>query len=641
MLKIKRLNSVGASHLLIPLVVIGIIASVGSYIIFKSSASINGTYDINKVSVQLGPEEYVAGPTNAMDAPYTTFKDNRGRWYGLTANSSSYVLPLEEKTMLPSNPIAHSNKDIPKHQVILEPDTTDHFVEDPKHPDACGAWMLSIQKDKKDDQHWYGWYHSEHNCLREKNTDMKGNTRTHMELAFAESFDAGNHWQKGNKEYAYPNNRILTADANKDPVTGVILKDNLDTDDNGGARFIRIGDYFYAFYQSSSVQDYERANGEVVKDAQGRPVVSKNRKLHLARSKVSEMGKPGSWWKWYCSNPNDRATCGYTEPGIGGKSTKLTNSNELVGVNPDGTQDKTWKSKYVLNDRYISYNRYLNRYIAFTNEDGGFRLLASEGDDFTNWKSKSDVTTVKPSSEDDFTVDNWSRSKSNPSLCPDSSVGSDGENIEQTGQQDDDAQNPAAKKAECKQQLGYNSIIGINGDSDHSGQTFYMYYVKHFPGQKTSDGYILRRKITFVANDATTRSTRTELSLYMDAKGNQRITSELPEPWLGYTRKSKIGYVLSAPAQGYEPLFECKKPNGTYYTLRLAGAHDYTMPVPADPPTKCNATDKLIRRVGWISPVKTAEATEAIFDVSSVDGKAKRGTPIGYGLPKLDKVSTE
>jgi hypothetical protein len=277
------------------------------------------------------------------------------------------------------------------------------------------------------------------------------------------------------------------------------------------------------------------------------------------------------------------------------------------------------------------------------NVKGGFSLLASEGDDFLNWKAKSELIMPMPSSTDDFTVNNWSQTKEDPTLC--TAPASADEVSGQGGDSEQEGSNPAGRRqADCKQMYGYNSIIGIKGDSEKSGQTFYMYYNKHFPGQGFSDGYIIRLKVTLIASDSAAQTTRTELTLYQNKKGNQRITSELPEPWLGYERKARVGFVLSAPAPGYEPLFECKKANGDYYTMRLTGASDYTMPVPGDPPTLCKAgkADKLVRRIGWVAPHRIdGVATEPIYDVSSADGKSKRSAPIGYALPAIPRAPKE
>jgi hypothetical protein len=569
-IKIKKLNSAGISHLLVPVLAIGLVAAAGSYMVFRSHANIDGTFDVNKIQVQLGPEEYVAGPTNALDTPYFTEKDQKGRSYGFAGNSDSFVIPLEEKSLLPTSPIPHDKTTIPKYQTILAADTAGSRVgEDPNHLDTCGAWILgSIYTDPKNANHWIGWYHAERNCVR---GDLDGGDRTHMTIAYAESFDIGKHWTKPQ----YPNNRVITADA---ALEGTPAKN-----DTGNGRVIKIkdaeGEFYYMFYQANSAQDSNTG-----------------RSIHLARSKVSDLGRPGTWKKWYCTDPKVRSTCSFSQPGVGGKSTKLTNSDTFTDA---------WKNKVVLKDQYVTYNRYLNRYIAFGNDSGSFRFIASEGNDFKDWTSQAGLIKPMPTTPEDQTVDNWDRCSKLPA------------------------------GTECKQLYGYNSIIGVKGDSDSSGQRFYIYYLKQFPGQGFGDGYIMRTKVTLIAGTATPTPARTELSLYLDKKGNQRITSELPEPWLGYQRKSKVGYVLSNPAPGYEPIFECKKPDGTYYTMRLAGASDYTMPVPSGTPTKCNAKDKLIRRIGWVSPRRTSEATEPIYDVSTVDGKAKRGSAIGYALPAI------
>lgn len=553
---------------LVPVLAICLIAGVGSYFVFKSSASVDGKYDINKIAVQLGPEEYVAGPTDAHDTTYFTERDDKGRWYGFTGNGTSFVIPLNEKNMLPESPLQRDKKDIPKHRVILDADTAaPRNVDDPKHPDTCGAWIIgAVYKNPKKSGHWIGWYHGERNCLR---GNLTGGDRTHMTMGYAESFDSGKTWKKT----GYPNNRIITADR--------ALENNGALNDTGNGRVIQIGDYFYMFYQSNSAQE----------------ATATGRKIHIARSKVSDLGRPGTWKKWYCTDINKKSTCSFNQPGVGGKSTRLANE--------DG--------KNVLKDQYVTWNRYLNRYIAFGNEKGSFRLLASEGDDFLNWTSKQELIQPIPTSMDDFTVDNWNKDAT-PAKCY---------NKDRT------------KVAECKQLYGYNSIIGMQGNSDGSGKNFYIYYLKHYAGQGFGDGYILRRKVTLQGGTATTMTARTELALYKDAKGRQRITSELPEPWLGYVRKSTIGYVLSNPAPGYQPLFECKKPDGSYYAKRIKTTEPYGVPVPGDPPTKCSATDKLIRRIGWVSPVRTSEATEAIYDVSGSSALTQRGAPLGYILKGL------
>lgn len=586
--------------------------------VFRSSASINGKMDINKVSFTLGEEELVADASSlvALDRQKSTngesgsiydnsyfIEKEQGKYYGFLANVNSYAFKLNDQGL----PIIPSTLDGLEKRVKLESDKRPSKNDPARakfdreearglHPDRCGAWLLSaIHENPNNPKHWIAWYHGEDGCDYD-------NRKTHMTLAYTESFDEGKTWKKPN----YPHNRVITADPRLE--TESVAGEKVKVDDAGGGRTLRIDDHYYMFFRASGKVKTTK-NGQIVEQ-----II--NDRIHVARSKVSDLGKPGTWKKWYCPDTANRSTCKYSEPGIGGKSTPIS-------VNPPGkgvTSDTLPPS-----GRFITYNRHLNRYITMQAHGCGFRLHASNGEDFLTWKEKTEalypaVTSVDENKDcKDYTVNNWNQG-GDPKKCQ--------------IRNEDGTYSPT--NFECKQVYMYTSIIGLQGDGERTGREFYLYYGKVFPGEGLDQRYLFRRKVTVNAREADVqKTTKVALTVYEDKHGHRRLTTESPEPRLGYRAKSTVGYVLGDAAPGYQPLFECKKPGGDYYTMRLETAEPYAVPVPAvapRPPTKCNATDKLIRRIGWVSPKRTDEASVAIipdFGGSS----AARSAPIGYALP--------
>jgi hypothetical protein len=621
MLKIKKLDTRGITHLLLPILIISLVAAAGSYIVIRSSANIDGTTDINNIYVELGAEQLVADPAKLAPlerndgTEHGTIADNsyfiekeKGKYYGFLANKNSYAFPLdnsgdkEDDDIYQGIPIIPSSADQLKRHLKLPNDPRPKNIADKakfereerqgKHPDSCGAWLLStIQENPNNRKHWIAWYHGEDRC------NYSNGGETHMTLAFTESFDEGKTWKKPN----YPNNRVITASPTYKTV---------DADDTGGGRTLRIGDYYYMFYKSSGEVKQTAANGVVT-------MVVTTDNLHVARSKVSDLGKPGTWKKWYCRDSGNRATCGYTEPGIGGRSTPISAT--------PGAKPKT--DLVPSSQRFVTYNRYLNRYITMQAHGDGFQLRASNGDDFLTWKAKKETVYPAVTNDQDFTVQNWnygvnSTSKKCQRKKPDGTS-------ERTN-------------FECKQLYMYSSVIGLQGDGEGLGRRFYLYYTKVYPGEEHDQRYVFRRLVTLNAKKIPStqdKTTRVALTQYQDKNGRQRITTESPQPSLGYKVRSTIGYVLSHPSPGYHPLFECKRPNGEYYTMRLATDDPYAVPVVPpipDPPTKCNGRDTLVRRIGWASPKRTSEASVAITNSDPSSGAAARSAAIGYALPPLE-----
>ncbi len=180
--------------------------------------------------------------------------------------------------------------------------------------DSCGAWLNSVWQDGAVIR---GWYHAETDCAY---------PRTHKSVAYTESYDGGRTFVKPN----YPNNQVITAPP---------IYSNPDSDDEGDHRVIRVGNYLYMYF-----------------------IASRDWQVRLARSHISDGGKPGTWYKYYNGS--------FSQPGIGGESSP---------VDPAGTLTRSW----------VSYNSYLNSYLGFSyiQRDGrfaGFGFTVSL-DGVNNW----------------------------------------------------------------------------------------------------------------------------------------------------------------------------------------------------------------------------------------------------------------
>lgn len=102
----------------------------------------------------------------------------------------------------------------------------------------------------------------------------------HESIAYAESRDGGASWTKT----GYPRNQIITGP----PAYAQA----------GNVSIVPFGPYLYAYY-----------SGEY-------PFV--------ARAPLASAGRPGSWRKYFCTGDReDAGSCGFTQPGIGGRSTKV------------------------------------------------------------------------------------------------------------------------------------------------------------------------------------------------------------------------------------------------------------------------------------------------------------------------------
>lgn len=562
--------AVGALHLsLFSLVGYGLLlksADMTNNDVLGASTSLSGSMDVNGIAVQLGPEERIAGPSGDIDTPYFIEKEESGKLKGYTGNTRSIAFDIA------------ADGSLGKSRVILDKGPKTNF-------DGCGAWILgSIYRgDGRNDR--IGWYHAENDC------NYSNGGQTHMTMAYMESKDGGETWEKPN----YPKNQIITADKRLEALAASNTSNPSahKVDDIGNGKIIKRGGYYYAFFGASTYQGTLDAT------------ITEGERLHVARANVTRGGKPGTWLKWYCVNASQPETCKWNERGIGGKSTAIPGS--------DGKS------------RFISWNVYLKRYITVrANGKQGFTMRVSQGTDILNWSPKRATLYPEVTFKNDPLVNEWGHGEENRNgfrqLYAYASVGSI-----------DNADNNKDGAA-----------------SDETGQVFYLYYAKLYSGQEFDQRSLMRRKVTLLAS---TTPSRVQLSAYKTDAGHLRMTTELPKPAQGYQKRKSpdVGYLLTSSAEGYAPLYECQLPNASdFYLVRDDTPNDAPYrPKGQDDWSHCSKDNLLVRKIGWISTTKTTEATIPLYNCYNKKLKDRfasaqrdclggtRGAILGYMLPAL------
>jgi hypothetical protein len=469
--------------------------------------------------VQLGPEGRVYGPTGKVDFPFFSERMASGKLLGFISNNDSYRATSRRNARL-LNP-----------KVILKRGPVGKF-------DKCGAWLIGSVY-KATSQHWIAAYHAEAAGRGDDNRCIFSDESVVASIGLAESRDGGLTWRKPD----YPNNRIITQDSR---LTGARAEDAT------MGRLLRMGDYLYLFYGATVAGDDEA------------------KRLHVARSRIGYLGRPGTWFKRYCTSLG----CSWTQPGLGGRSTPIS------GID--------------LNARVIIPNTFLHHHIAlYASGKTGFRLYVSNNDNTElpmNWAGS--VPIYPPvSTEDDRLVDQW-----------------------------------GTRTKRSKQLYAYPSIVSTTGDSNVSGHTFYIYYVKLFPGGDFPERYLMRRKVTL--SSTSTGAHRVALTTYFNKRdGRRRTSTERPQAKAYRAQSTKV-YLAGQRVDGYKQVFECKK--GSDFRLRT---------------TRCAIGESPVRRVGWISPTTTNSAIIPIFrcfnrakgnHFASTDRRClgfRKETRLGFGLP--------
>jgi hypothetical protein len=381
-------------------------------------------------------------------------------------------------------------------------------------------------------------------------------------MARAVSANGGKTWTRP----GYPNNVV---------VAGVGATASTGNTNAGTGRVVKVGSYFYMFFKTAHGPNPGPSG------------------IQVARAPVSSEGAPGSWKKYYCHPATllEPAYCAFDEPGIGGKSTQIGGISEKA--------------------RYIAWNSALNRWIGFdASGKRGFRLYASEvgvgataearqksalldGDGLPKkWMNWTDVYPLVSTSTDKY-VDQW---------------GGD------------------IRNRRSKQLYAYPSIGGLDGSSWLTGNSFYVHYVKLFPGDKFTHRYLFRRKVTVVPNS--TALNRVELTTYKNGKGQRRSSTEAPKE-KAFHRVGPTGYLLShGGVAGWKQVFDCSR----------RGDHALFA-------EKCKIGWRAVRRVGFVKAKKSGVANVPVYRCVAKRrhfaantrrcGGGKREALIGWALRSL------
>ncbi len=393
--------------------------------------------------VTLGAEEVVAGPVaNYLDFPFFTMPTASGIIaYSSNTQTFAFSGASLDTLHLPT-------PDAPASHAVIGPGPHGSF-------DACGAWLASAYALTA--THWIGWYHAEHDCNYTTGV-------THTSMAFAESFDGGKTWQKTD----YPHNQVVTPDAPR-------YKGDPAANRAGDAKVIRQGKYFYMLYYDG-------------------------KSMYVARSLVSDQGRPGTWYKYYQGT--------YSQPGLGGHQTPVEAAASSL----------TW-------------NTYLKAYLSiFISAKYGFYLKVSAGDDITRWNALGNDGTksIYPlvSYPQDSRQDVW-----------------------------------FGRTASSGEVYGYPSFIAPDGDSSYTGQVFYLYYMKLFAGTSFSQRYLMRRQMMLTLQSAPPFPALVDLARYQNPDtGVLRVFTEDVRPPEGDRLTAIVGALLPYPSPGFHPLYECSIP---------------------------------------------------------------------------------
>ena len=213
--------------------------------------------------------------------------------------------------------------------------------------DDGGSWLLHVEADPENTNLVRGWYHAE------QTRTGASNRKT---MAYCESTNGGRAFQKvcaADATRNYPHNQFITA------WTG--FAGNTNQDSTGDGRIVKVGNYYYCYFLSTE-----------------------NWGTHVARSLVTDHGRPGTWWKYY-DPVGDGGTNGtWSEPGLGGRSSSLFphTTGTVYG------REMTWNDgmkRFMIEARVVPGTGFSGIYLAFsTNNLSGWQrapypLVVSEG----------------------------------------------------------------------------------------------------------------------------------------------------------------------------------------------------------------------------------------------------------------------
>lgn len=231
----------------------------------------------------IGPLLQLVAQVFIVGAPEVAFDLDRtrpGDGLGNLGDSGLFTLQLSDGWVR-----AYSANGI---TTVLEGPTLDQLQRPPTGPaltpggstfEVCGTWLFSAYQEP--DGLVRGWYHAESSCDYSQ-------WQSHHSIAYVESGSSGLVFDDF---VGAVRGEILTspAGAQAGKITG-----------NGGGTVLRFGDYFYAYFDDQTIPERWHTG--------------------IARSHVTEGGRPGTWKKLYRGSFDEPGLGGYTDavPDLGG-----------------------------------------------------------------------------------------------------------------------------------------------------------------------------------------------------------------------------------------------------------------------------------------------------------------------------------
>lgn len=270
-------------------------------------------------------------------------------------------------------------------------------------------------------KHWITFYHGE-----QADPYVNGgvcdrlppyNQSTRWAVYKLQTFDAGLTWHKGGQVLGQ-DRQFVGWSANPQATA------NINRDDAGSPRLVVRSGYMYMFYRAVNQQSPDQ------------------QQMSVARASLRSTGAPGLWRKWYCSDPEDPTTCGFTQPGLGGMQT------HVPGL--------------VAEARGITWNTYLQSYVTVRAWSDGLWMQTSQGSNLLAWSPPVLVLPLGGSSGQ------WPHA-----VC-----------------------DPSHPQPDYPMAAGYGATIGLDGSSTTTGSRFWVYYMLKPKGQCFSSRYLMRREVS-------------------------------------------------------------------------------------------------------------------------------------------------
>ena len=459
-------------------------AMVAALALVPGTAQADTTVQVSRnFKIHTGAVQPVLGPMGTVDSLYATFKDPQGKLHAFMSNDTVTIYHQSASGEM-TNP-----------RVVLSDGGKGS-------KDQCGVHPVgTIYKATK--THWIGFYHGEQANPKQNNGNCNGTikgTRNYTRWAIfrMQTFDGGKTWHKDttrakktDKLKYLPGLVISQSDALRKwptqwPTTAEQVAHgtypDTHSDDAGSPRLVIYRGYMYLYYRAAN----DDSDGQL--------------QMSVARSKLSSLGAPGTWYKYYtptttktvCSKsgepPNPTLGCfgngtretvnvpgkpGWRTPGIGGDQTAIDPPPEdhpSLGL-PASARGITW-------------NNARNMWLTVTTDQTGIYLYATLGRDSiqTPWKQNwhrlgriagppqgsAGQAFGRPCKDGHIAVSNGSGGlKPGPKLFP-------------------------AVEA-------YGATIGWDGSSEVTGKKFWVYYMLKPLGYCFDHRILVRRAVVFNA----------------------------------------------------------------------------------------------------------------------------------------------